>query len=345
MPKKWNDHRSYGQKLIILFAKLLFTKESYSLTELSGMLECSKQCVLRLVEDIRLAYGVEIEENFQGNRKYFQMVRQGASMPALPLTETELTALQMCKTFAEHLLGDAYFNEAGRALEKSLPRAARPGTLPSRHFAAFRTGTIDYSPHQENIRILIEAMNTLKICRVTYQAVMQKKPKTYHIMPLKIFSYRDTMYLHARMAREPVKVYREPDFDPLLAIHRLKKVEITDRSFEYPPDYQFEAVFDQNFGFMKDEYFEVEAVFTGWAAEHVAERTWSADQKITRIGDDKIHLKFSASSSEELMAWLLSFGENAQVMAPDWLVDEIRNKVGRTADLYKPASLVGSERV
>jgi predicted DNA-binding transcriptional regulator YafY len=340
MPKKLSDHRSYGQKLISLFARLLFSKGSYSLTELSKMLGCSKQSVIRLVEDIRMAYGVEIEENSLGNRKYYRMVTQRKTTPVIPLTESELTALQMCKTFTEHLLGDQFYHEATRALEKNLPLTACPGGgLPSRHFASFSTGTIDYTPHQDKIRILIEAMNAMNICRITYQAIMHKKVKTYHVMPLKIFSYRDTMYLHARMAREPGKAYREPDFDPLLAIHRFKKVQITDRSFEYPSDYDFEDVFDKNFGFMKDDCFEVEVEFTGWAALHVAERTWSPDQKIEKIDDDKIRLKFSASSEMELIAWILSFGEDARVIAPDWLVEEVINKVNRTAILYKNNSL------
>ena len=174
MPKKLNDDK-YGQKLIYLFAKLLFSKESYSLTALSKMLGCSKQSVTRLVDDIRMAYGVEIEENRQGNRKYYSMVTQGKTTPVIPLTESELTALQMCKTFTEHLLGDQYFHEATRALEKNLPLMACSGGLPSRHFASFSTGTIDYTPHQEKIRILIEAMNAMNICRITYQAIMQKK--------------------------------------------------------------------------------------------------------------------------------------------------------------------------
>jgi len=335
VPKKLNDHNSYGQKLINLFANLLFTKKSYSLTELSKMLGCSKQSVIRLVDDIRMAYGVEIEENMKGNRKYYSMVTQRNATPVIPLTESELTALQMCKTFTEHLLGDQFFNEATRALEKNLPLTACSGGLPSQHFASFSTGTIDYSPHQETIHILIEAMNEKNICRITYQAIMHKKVKTYHVMPLKIFSYRDTLYLHARMAKEPGKAYKEPDFDPLLAIHRFKKVEITDRSFEYPADYNFEDIFDKNFGFMKDDCFEVVVEFTGWAALHVAERTWSPDQKIEKIDDDKIRLKFSASSEVELTAWILSFGEDARVIEPDWLVEEIINKFNRTAVLYK----------
>ena len=335
MPKKLDDRKSYGEKLISLFAKLLFSKERYSLTELSNMLGCSKQSVMRLVSDIRMAYSVEIEESSHGNRKYYRMVKHGKATPVIPLTESELTALQMCKTFTEHLLGDQFYHEATRALEKNLPLTTRSGGLPSRHFASFSTGTIDYTPHQDKIRILIEAMNAMNICRITYQAFMQKKAKTYHIMPLKIFTYRDTMYLHARMAKEPGKAYKEPDFDPLLAIHRFKIVEMTDRGFEYPADYNFEAVFDKNFGFMKDDCFEVVAEFTGWAAQHVAERTWSPDQKIEKIDDDKIRLGFSASSKVELIAWILSFGEDARVIEPDWLVEEVINKVNSTAVLYQ----------
>jgi predicted DNA-binding transcriptional regulator YafY len=335
MPGKLGDHRSYGEKLISLFARMLFTGASYSLTDLSKMLGCSKQSVIRLVNDIRMAYSVDIEEYIQGNRKYYRMVKPGKMAPVIPLTESELTALQMCKTFTEHLLGDQFYHEATRALEKNLSLAGRAGGLPSRHFASFSTGTIDYTPHHEKILILIEAMNAMKICRITYQAIMEKKAKTYHVKPLKIFSYRDTMYLQARLAIEPGKAYREPDFDPLLAIHRLKKVEKTTRSFEYPADYKFEDVFDKNFGFMKDDCFEVLVEFAGWAAGYVAERTWSPDQKIRKIDDDKILLTFSASSEAEVIAWILSFGEEAKVIGPEWLVEEILNKVEKTAILYK----------
>jgi len=220
-------------------------------------------------------------------------------------------------------------------MEKNLSLAGRAAGLPSRHFASFSTGTIDYTPHHEKILILIEAMNATKICRITYQAIMEKKAKTYHVKPLKIFSCRDTIYLHARMASEPGKAYREPDFDPLLAIHRLKKVEKTTRSFEYPADYKFEDVFDKNFGFMKDDCFEVVVEFAGWAASYVAERAWSPDQKIKKIDDDKILLTFSASSEAEVIAWILSFGEEAKVIEPERLIEEILNKVEKTAILYK----------
>ena len=47
----WSFHKSYGQKLISLFVRLLFSGESYSLTELARMLDCSNQSLRREIGD------------------------------------------------------------------------------------------------------------------------------------------------------------------------------------------------------------------------------------------------------------------------------------------------------
>ena len=181
---------------------------------------------------------------------------------------------------------------------------------------------------------LIEAMEAKKTCKVTYKAIMRNRAKTYYIDPLKIFSYKDTIYLHAQIASSPGEDFVEPDFDPLLAIHRFKKVEMTERDFECPKDYDFEKVFNRNFGVMKDEPFVVEIEFTGWAARYVEERIWSPDQKISKIDDDKICLTFTASSEPELIGWLLYFGEEARLIKPKGLVGDLAEKTKKMAALY-----------
>lgn len=85
---------------------------------------------------------------------------------------------------------------------------------------------------------------------------MSKRHKTLYIKPLKLFSHKDTVYLHARFAVTPGKPYQKPEFDPLLAIHRLKAVEITVKIFEFPEKYDFDSTFKHNFGVMKDDDFE-----------------------------------------------------------------------------------------
>ena len=278
---------------------------------------------------------MDIEETFQGNRKYYRIKRPSSGLPAMPLTETEIRTLQMCRDFTEHLIGKPLYEEATRALLKS--RALLPGKdyIFKCHFASFLAGTIDYTPQHQIIHTLIEAMGKQKVCKLTYQGIAAPKPNTFHIKPLKLFSYHDAIYLHAQKAKEPGKTYRSPQFDPLLAVHRMQAAELTDIAFEPPTNFDFEKIFNSTFGIMKDDAFTAEIEFTGWSACFVTERIWSADQKIKRKTGDAIILTFTASSETELISWLLSFGEEARLIKPKWLVKEMKLKISKLAKCYE----------
>jgi len=313
---------------------LLFSKESHSLTDISRRLRCSKQTVLRLIESIKRAYGVDIEEHMQGNRKYYRIKKMTGTPPVLGPTESELNALHMCRAFTECLLGRGFLEEATRALEKSQALIADNKTFSPSHFASFRPGRIDYTPHQAAVRIIIEAMDNKRVCRVSYKSIMARRAKTFYIKPLKLFSYYDTIYLHAHQARQPGKPYRAPNFHPLLAVHRIKNAEMTDRMFQFPNNYDFEKVFNKSFGVMKEEAFKVEVEFTGYSAKWVKERIWSPDQKVTKRRAGKIIMSFSASSAPEIIEWLLSFEDEAKLIEPDWLVERMKETINRMQGIY-----------
>ena len=110
-------------------------------------------------------------------------------------------------------------------------------------------------------------------------------------------------------------------------------MELTDRKFEFPKNYDFEKTFKQNFGVIKEDAFEVEVEFTGWAARYVSERIWSPNQKI-RKKNGTTKLTFSASSEPELISWVLSFGEEAKLRKPDSLATEIRKVSENIKNIY-----------
>jgi len=354
MPIKQNIDKTYGQKIIHLFAKLLFSGEKHSLTRLSQMLECSKQSVLRMVDDITKVYDVVIQEEIAEDRKkYFWLEKQNKRLPALNLSTSEYNLLRMCHAFTEHLMGKKLFEEASGALDKNRALLADNNTGASRHFAAIIPGTIDYTKHKEVISNLITAMEKNLVCKVNYRKVFATKSSIFYIKPLKLFSNKETLYLHARKAPYPSKTNanqvngsslrktKKHDYDPLLAIHRFVGLEVTDIPFDFPQDYDFETIFNENFGVIKEETFEVKAEFTGFASVYVAERIWSGDQKITRKNqapdknaDNIIELTFTASSVPETIAWLLSFGSEARVIEPDWLVEEMIDQIKNMANRY-----------
>jgi predicted DNA-binding transcriptional regulator YafY len=333
MPEKFDLYKSYGEKLIGLFVRLLFSGERHSLTDLAQMLDCSKQTVLRLIDNIRKSYGINIEETKQGNRSFYRIRKSIASLKNIPLTEAELQSLQMCKAFTQHLVGKKLYEEATQAIFKSKAMLADGQHIGECHFTAFRPGTIDYTPQHQIIHTLIEAMEKQKVCKLTYQAIETPRPKTFYIKPLKLFSYHDAIYLHAQKAKEPGKPYRASQYDPLLAVHRMKAVDMTDVKFQ-PDKFDFEKTFNQHFGLIKDKAFEVEVAFTGWSAAYVSERIWSPDQKIIKKDKDKVVLKFTSSSEPELISWLLSFGQDARLIKPKWLVKEIKQIIDGMKNNY-----------
>lgn len=334
MPDKISPYASYGEKIIKLFAKLLFSGQSYSLTELSRMLVCSKQTVLRLMEDIRRSYGVEIEESIIDRNKFYRLKWPGKVPPALALTGSEMSVLLMCQAFARHLLGNALFEEASSALEKNRALAGPASEKSGHSFTSYRPGTIDYTPHEECIKTLLKAMEQHRICTVKYRSLVSEGAKTFLIMPLKIFSHNDSIYLSARFAGKPGRRDDRREYDPLLAVHRIKRVEMTETTFEFPADYDFEKIYNRNFGIIKSGAFKVEVEFTGLAARYVSERMWSPDQRIRRVDDSTVRIEFSASSKKELISWVMSFGNEARIISPDSLVRAIVDMISKTSSLY-----------
>ena len=134
------------------------------------------------------------------------------------------------------------------------------------------------------------------------------------------------VYLHAHLAKAPDRAYKTPKFNPLLAIHRIQKIEITGRPFEFPVNYDFDKVFKQNFGVIKENTIDVEIEFKGYFAKYVAEQIWSPGQSIHKRNEKTI-LKFSASSKPELLSWVMSFGEDAKVIKPEWLIKDVKKEI------------------
>jgi hypothetical protein len=90
MPEKIDIYRSYGQKLISSLQSSCFRGELLPDRALKAFL-LSKQTILRLIDDMRKSYGVEVEEVMNGNRKHFRIRRPGGAPPPLSMTDMEMS--------------------------------------------------------------------------------------------------------------------------------------------------------------------------------------------------------------------------------------------------------------
>jgi predicted DNA-binding transcriptional regulator YafY len=335
MPKKTDPDRNHGQKVIELFFKLYFSPYEYSLTELSHELKCSKQTIGRIVDKInRSTKGIKIEDVIRENKRFFRIKKEPFPAKSMTLSQFEYSVLQMCCSFTKHLIGKEMFDQALNGLGKSQSLIKNREIISPKHFGVFQPGTIDYSSHHQTIRNLVHAMEHSLVCRITYQSLWGQDPKIFYIKPLKLFAKSDTIYLHAQMAKSPGKIFKTPKFDPLLVIHRIESIEITNTRFTFPDNFDFEKFYNQTFGVMKEEAFQVKIEFSGHAARYIKERTWSQDQIITEKNNDKIELAFTATSPIETLSWVLSHGHEAKVLEPGWFVEDIKDEITKAGSAY-----------
>ncbi|MBC2704287.1 WYL domain-containing protein [Desulfobacula sp.] len=336
MTKKIKPDKDHGQKVIELFFKLYFSPYEYSLTELSRELGCSKQTIGRIVDKINSSTeGIKIEDFIKDRRRIFKIKKEKIPAKEMNLSQSEYGILQMCCAFTKHLIGKEIFDQALNALGKSQILIKNRETVSAKHFGAFTPGTIDYSGHQGIIKDVIIAMENSKVCKITYKSILNQEPKIFYIKPLKLFSKDDIIYLHAQMAKAPGKVYKAPKFDPLLVIHRIEALEITETPFKFPDNFDFEKSFNRTFGVIKEDSFQARVEFTGYAAKHVKERIWSHDQIIKGKKGDKVELTFTATSYIETLSWILSYGHEARVLEPDWFVEEMQGEINKIYESYR----------
>lgn len=333
MPIKRNPESSHADKALRLFAKLFFNPRAYSLTELSGSLDCSKSTVMRIIEELESSMHMAVTIEKRGRQHFYSLPRKGPVPAAMQISDAEIQSLAMCRAFAEALLGREEFDEATLGLEKSIALAGMPAVADNT-FSALSSGRIDYTPHESTLRALLVAIAERKVCRIEHRKLGAHTVREYWAKPMKIFSHQDSVYVHVLPAKEPGKPFDSDAPDRILAVHRIGTVEVTDRPYVAPDSYDFDRSMRGSFGVWQAKPFAVVCEFCGWAAGYVAERQWSTGQVVTDVGDGCVQLKFMARGIEEVARWILSFGESVRVVSPPELVERVAVQLRAAAARY-----------
>jgi len=321
--------RSYGEKLIRLYHLLLTAHKWFATRELEIALNCSKQTVARLVRDLSLA-GVPIaeDENLESRRrikpKAYRIENRPQKWPAV--SPMEIALLEMARSFSSHLMGHVQADATNLALMKI------GGGNWQAAFGCYSPGRINYAPHQQKIQRLIEAIAERHVCRVRYRKIEGAQARELWIRPHMLVANQDTVYLHAALARDHRSGRAGQAL--LLAVHRLERVMATHDTFAPPDTMQIESDFNATFGIIKQEPFWVRLRLWGWAAAFARERHWSEGERYLEKSDGALELIFQAASPYELLGQVLWFGDQAKIMAPDWLVAQMQTQVAGIAANY-----------
>ena len=250
------------------------------------------------------------------------------------LTIPEALAFQMLARFGTHFLPagiedclQPYFRASERQLNASMgATAAKNWARKIRSVPP--TQPLLPAPVSENVQQAVHASLMKNCCvKIRYRS---EKAKQAIVHPLGLVEHGRSVYLAAR--------FESFDDARLLALHRISSVELLEESPASAPD-----------GFDLDKYIADGAMGFGelgksirlqmrirhQAGRHLIENRLSADQTIDDPGDGKLLVTATVNLTERLRWWLLGFGGDVEVLAPDELRQDIKKALEEAASRYR----------
>ena len=271
-------------------------------------LDASRRQRWRLTEfgrkPIRIAYSI--------SELFTQRLALQSVAPLVQGTELE-EALQSLAVKIESALPDR-FRRMARDVALALPirtyprKAIRPGALV--------------------IEDVLEAAISRKVVEAEYRPVHGGgKTKSYRLKPLAVFPHKGALYV-AAIAGDHTKPVN-------FALERFVSVELLSKeTFDPPAGFDANELVRRSFGVFDGPVEEVRVRFSAQVAPVVRERIWHESQTVKDLPDGRIDVSFHAAGWPEIRAWVLSYGEHAELIEPVARRKEIVKELAATEAKY-----------
>ena len=252
------------------------------------------------------------------------------SLPDFSLTQSDVMILNLLKAQTTVSL-DTYFEKKIEGLFKRL-NAFMPDGLASKLERISKLFILsdnlgkDYSGKEDIIIGLTDAMLGQKTCIVQYHSFSRDDDVSFKIDPLYFFERNGGLYIFSRATR----------FGDIrmLAVERIKNLEKSDESFDYPTDFDPKNKLDGTFGLYCDDPVSAKIWISPDQAKYVLERKFFRQQKIHEQEDGSLLLELETSGRWDVKSWVLSLGPNAELLEPDDLRKELAFELGEAKKKY-----------
>ena len=172
---------------------------------------------------------------------------------------------------------------------------------------------------------VLEAVKNNYLLDFNYFSKWEPEERHRKIMPFQLVFDGGSMFLYGAASRDKIP---NPRLFNLSKMHDVQV--ITSRTFELPSNFRFREAFEKGrFGaFQYDEAYDYKIEVTGEARNIVREYIWADNQIIEENQKEgTTTISFTSSQWIPVFRWLLSFGENACPLEPDWLVEQWKQNV------------------
>jgi len=317
-----------------ILRKIEVSKYGLSAAEIAEQRGVSLRTAYRDLDDLQKAgFPLYQEKSDQGQRWKFLESFQ-FQLP-LPFTYTELMALHLSRDLFKVFKGTVFHDSLESLVEKIYTNLV-PETVKylENIQATFHTGIRPYKDYQRFREIVTQVNQAAveKLCiEIGYQPLHASSAELRKIEPYKIWFYEGTIYVIGLChLRNEIRTF---------VIDRITMLNMTNESFEMPADFDFQKYIGSGFKVMHDELYTVKILISPAWSRYVGEKIWHESQMIQKRFDGSIEINFKVAGLDEIKQWVLGFGPEAVVMAPEELRDMIQADLRKSLFQYQKGIL------
>jgi proteasome accessory factor B len=274
------------------------------------------------------AAGEPLYEQLDGRRKVWRL-KASARHETITLTTAQMIALSLSARVFDFLRGTGLkedLDDVFAKLEATLKRkdfvAAR--NLDRKIFDVNEAPHI-YAERLEDVNDIVTALLREERLRVRHDSVGRARI-AFVVEPYTLLVYKKGLYLVAFSQHHQSR--RTFALDGFREVDWLKG----DR-FEYPLDYHPKQLTGGGFGLIPGAPTRVRVFFKQKVARFVRRRQWHPTQRIHNV-EGGIELTMDVGGSTEVASWVLGFGDQAVVLEPASLREDVAAELRRAASQY-----------
>jgi len=319
--------------------------EGIPLAQLAQEFEVSERTIQRDFELLQeLGFPIEYDEDEYGKR-FWRMPHDFFKTGSLTLSLTEAISLHLAKRLFTPLAGTHYvegFQAILNKIRSLIPQKALDhfsGLNDIFHVRPF--ASTDYSRYADIVKMLDNAIQKSQTVEVKYRSLWRADEYITHYDPYALVLHLDDLYLVGKSHRaNAIRIFK---------VNRILDTSPTEQNFGRPEEFDIEDFFRSSFGISQTdrEPIEIEVQFKGIAAAVVEERIWHDSQKLEWLPNeanlfdhqqretDTLIARFKLAEVIEFIRWLKGFGDQAVVLQPEWLRDEMCQELKSAAAQYE----------
>lgn len=301
----------------------------YNVQELADLCQVTRRTIFRDLEILRDA---EVPLQFDEQRGGYQIPGQFFLPPTQFSPEEAFALLVLCRQLGDRRM-IPFYSAAQSAADKI------SNNLPQRLVAYLRSvsnairirldATNNLSGQEQIYQQLVAAISQRCCVRISYESLHEEGHIQTKLHPYRLLFNQHSWYVVGRSSlHREVRTFN---------IGRIRRIQLLDEPIRIPRNFRIENHLRNAWRLIAESGpdSEVRIRFAPKVARNVAEINWHKTQRVKLQDDGSLDFQVTVSGLQEISWWIMSYGDQAEVLEPVELREMIAERARKLVAMYE----------